>query len=140
MIDKWDERFMELARMVATWSKDPSTKVGAVITEGKLVVGLGYNGFPADVDDDPELLNDREQRLLRTIHAEDNALAMANGRGGSIYVTMHPCAACAARIVRHGGIGSVFCPAPGEELARWSKDFDAAMDMFRQAGLEVIYV
>jgi deoxycytidylate deaminase len=41
---KWDRRFLELARHVAAWSKDPSTQVGAVVAEGKRVVSLGYNG------------------------------------------------------------------------------------------------
>jgi dCMP deaminase len=43
----WDLRFLTLAKTVSTWSKDPSTKVGAVIVDkNRRVVSLGYNGFP----------------------------------------------------------------------------------------------
>lgn len=46
MLSKWDERFIELARLVATWSKDPSTKVGAVIVRPyRTVASVGFNGF-----------------------------------------------------------------------------------------------
>ena len=30
---KWDKRFLELAKLVGSWSKDPSTQVGAVIVD-----------------------------------------------------------------------------------------------------------
>ena len=44
--EKWDRRFMDMARLVASWSKDPSSQVGAVITRGKFVISVGFNGFP----------------------------------------------------------------------------------------------
>jgi deoxycytidylate deaminase len=50
--EKWDRRFLELAKQVSTWSKDPSTQVGAVLVNDLLqVVGMGYNGFPRGVED-----------------------------------------------------------------------------------------
>ena len=66
---RWDLRFIEMASLVASWSKDPSTKVGAVITNDKNhVVSLGFNGFPRGVED--RLNVNRETKLARTIHAE----------------------------------------------------------------------
>ena len=57
---KWDKRFVELSKHVATWSKDPSTQVGAAVVDGQLcVVSLGFNGFPRGVDDSPELYADK---------------------------------------------------------------------------------
>src|SRR4051794_22836798 len=56
----WDSRFLEMARLVSTWSKDPSTQVGAVITRGKFVVSLGFNGHPKGVSDTPDRLENRE--------------------------------------------------------------------------------
>ena len=48
--DKWDRRFLKIAREGATWSKDPSTQVGAVIVDqDQRVVSLGYNGPPRGV-------------------------------------------------------------------------------------------
>jgi len=74
-MSKWDSRFMDLARLVASWSKDPSTQVGAVIVDqDKRIVSTGFNGFPRCVNDSPV---DREVKLLRTIHAEENALLFA---------------------------------------------------------------
>ena len=50
--EKWHKRFLDLAEHVAQWSKDPSTKVGSVITDGgRKIVSLGYNGLPMYVDD-----------------------------------------------------------------------------------------
>jgi dCMP deaminase len=50
-LSKWDRRWLELAQHVSSWSKDPSTKVGSVIAQGKQLVSLGYNGFPASCED-----------------------------------------------------------------------------------------
>ena len=57
---KWDRRFIQMAQLVAGWSKDPSSKVGAVITRGKFVVAVGFNGFPQGIADTSERLNNRE--------------------------------------------------------------------------------
>ena len=54
---------MDLAREVATWSKDPSTNCGAVyVGEDGQVLSQGYNGFPRNMDDGEELYNDRESK------------------------------------------------------------------------------
>ncbi len=73
----WDARFLELARLVSTWSKDPSTQVGAVITRGKFVVSLGFNGHPKGVTDSPGRLENREVKYRTIIHAEINAILTA---------------------------------------------------------------
>ena len=95
---KWDQRFIEMAQLVASWSKDPSTQAGAVITNGKSVVSLGFNGFPAGTDDSPEMYTNRERKYRRVIHAEKNAMAFARCHltGCTIYVTHAPCSPCAA--------------------------------------------
>ena len=92
----WHTRFMGLAHHVALWSKDESTKVGAVIVDkDNRIVSLGYNGPPRGVSD--EHIN-REIKLLRTLHAEENAILFARGNadGNILYITHHPCAHCAA--------------------------------------------
>ncbi|MBI2669577.1 MAG: hypothetical protein HYX20_00290 [Candidatus Yanofskybacteria bacterium] len=61
MTEKWDRRFLALAEFVAQWSKDPSTKTGAVIVDSNnRLVSVGYNGFPRGVNDSPERLENRE--------------------------------------------------------------------------------
>ncbi|HQR41672.1 MAG TPA: hypothetical protein PLX97_03285, partial [Gemmatales bacterium] len=74
-MNKWHERFLGMARLVATWSKDDSTGVGAIIVSpDHRVVSVGFNGYPKGVND---VILNREQKLARTIHAEANALHFA---------------------------------------------------------------
>lgn len=86
---KWDRRFLRLAAHVADWSYDPSTKVGAVlVNDDKIVVGMGYNGFPRGMSDDPALYADRDFKYLHVVHAEENACINAGhaSRGATLYV------------------------------------------------------
>jgi dCMP deaminase len=137
-MSKWDQRMSDLAALVATWSKDPSTGVGAVIVDAKnRVVSLGYNGFPRCVPDSDEALLNRDEKLRRTIHAEENALLFA-GRsveGCTIYVTHPPCARCAAKIIQ-SGIARVVAQISNELfMRRWEADMRSASDMFGEAGV-----
>ena len=69
---KWDLRFIELAKLVSTWSKDPSTQTGAVIVDpNRRVVSVGYNGFPIGVDDDPERYANRDLKYKMIVHCAD---------------------------------------------------------------------
>jgi deoxycytidylate deaminase len=88
-IEKWDRRFLELAKQVSTWSKDPSTQVGAVLVNYlDQVVGMGYNGFPRGVEDSEERLNNRELKYQIVVHAEVNAVIQAGKEadGSTLYV------------------------------------------------------
>lgn len=107
MNDHWDYRYGEMARLIASWSKDPSTKVGAVIVRpNKSIASMGFNGFPPNVEDKEEWLNDRDEKLKRMIHAEHNALNYCehdNITTSTIYVyPLHPCEHCAQRIINRG--------------------------------------
>lgn len=142
MDEKWDERFLDLAKHVSTWSKDPSTQVGCVIAnEDKKVVGLGYNGFPKGIVDSPERLNDRETKYKYVVHSEPNAIANANGpvKGCTIYTfPLSPCSDCMKAIITHG-ITRVVYPVVSEEAkVRWGDSFQVAMTMAREAGLELV--
>ena len=67
--EKWNSRFLTLAALVASWSKDPSTKTGAVIVRGdKTVASVGYNGFVQGADDDPAIYADRQRKYDLIIH------------------------------------------------------------------------
>ena len=142
MSNKWDTRMMKLAKLVGSWSKDPSTKVGAVITDhANRVVSVGFNGLPRFVDDDPDL--PRDEKLRRTIHAERNAVLFSyrDVTGFRMYTTHHPCGQCAALIIQ-SGIGYVICPKPDESTfsERWKEDFESAKAMFENAAVVVKYV
>ena len=109
----WDQRFLDLAIQVSTWSKDPSTQVGAVIVRpDKTVASLGFNGFPRGLSDAPELYADRETKLARTVHAEMNAILSAHEpvRGHTLYCSHPVCVGCAPHIIQ-AGISRVVWPA-----------------------------
>ena len=75
---KWDRRYMEMAELVASWSKDPSTRVGAVIVSpDNHVVSVGFNGFPRGIEDN-DRLNQRGTKYMNIVHAEMNALIHAD--------------------------------------------------------------
>lgn len=137
----WDIWFLGLARYISTASKDPSTKVGAVVIDmERRVVSTGYNGLPRGVEDSEERLSNRDLKYKLILHAEKNALLFAKQslKGCSIYVwPMMPCVACASMIIQ-AGITRVI--AAVNENPRWSGDFKLTADLFREANvnLEVI--
>jgi dCMP deaminase len=140
-MDKWDKRFIEMAFMVSTWSKDPSTKVGAVITDNKnRVISLGFNGFPRGCSDSPEKYNNREVKYRRVLHAEANALLFSQRdlTGCSIYVVpMPPCPQCAGMIIQ-SGIARVVTPHPTEEQnRRWGDKIEESWNMFMEANVNI---
>lgn len=134
---KWDDYFMGLAHAAAK-SKDPSTKVGAVVVDSeRRIVSVGFNGPPRGTDDE-YAYSYREFKLLRVLHAEENAILFAARplMGCAIYVTHHPCAHCAAVIVQ-SGIGMVMHPAMSEDFEeRWANQMHHARMMFAEAGVE----
>jgi dCMP deaminase len=143
MLDKWDDRFLALAEHISNWSKDPSTQVGAVITHtrSKRVVSMGFNGFPAGVEDTRERLDDRGTKYEMVVHAEQNALMFAGDRaeGCTLYVhPLPPCARCAVMIIQ-AGIKRIVCDQPDFDHQRWGEAAKIADTLFREAGLVVNY-
>ena len=85
MSSKWDARFIDLAKHISQWSKDPSTKVGCVVIgEDREIRSTGFNGFPRGISDDMERLEDREQKYPLICHAEENAIMHAARIGVSL--------------------------------------------------------
>lgn len=141
-LNKWDVRFFDVAVLVSSWSKDPGTRVGAVLVNDRRVLATGYNGFPSGIDDNPERYADREVKLAYTVHAEVNALlnAAKNGartEGSTLYATFHPCVNCAAAIIQ-GGIQRVVCPSVESAPERWRDSFGRARDLMIEAGIEIL--
>lgn len=136
---KWDKRFLEMASLVASWSKDPSTKVGAVIVRpNKTIVSVGYNGFPRGTRDTGALYQDRPTKLMRTVHAEVNAILTAGQpiKNCTLYVSpLHPCANCTGIIIQ-SGISRVVAYMP-EVPSAWQDNFRAAQEMFDEARIPV---
>ena len=74
LLNKWDKRFLEMAKLVASWSKDPSTQVGAVAVRNRTVIAQGYNGLPRGMKDTHDRLTVRTLKIKRIVHAEMNAI------------------------------------------------------------------
>jgi dCMP deaminase len=133
---KWDARYLELAKHVAQWSKDPSTKTGAVIVAPHGgVVGLGYNGFAKGVEDSPERWNDRETKYKIVVHCERNAMLFAQRdlTGSTLYTwPFMSCGPCAGMVIQ---AGIKRCVAPFNDNPRWQADFALTMQMFKEAGV-----
>lgn len=132
-----------MAEHVAKLSKDPSTKVGAVIFDPKRrIVSAGYNGFARGVEDTAERLENRDVKYRLVLHAEKNAILFATAPlDGCTIVVTHPCCAqCAAQVIQ-AGIKTVVWPVPDEAfVARWQDDLHLTMAQFNEAGVEVVQV
>jgi dCMP deaminase len=144
---KWTQRFLELAELVATWSKDPSTKCGAVVVNWRRrVVGLGYNGFPDRVEDRADYYADRDIKLGLVIHAEVNAILNAIGPvdGCTLFVTGPPCHDCAKFVVQ-AGIAQVYYrnPIAPDQVSfakRWADKIEQAQRVFEAGNVDVFGV
>jgi len=139
---EWDARFLRMAREIATWSKDPSTKVGAVIADPKnRIVSLGYNGLPRSVADTAHRLTDRRLKYKIMVHAEENAVLFAGRPLQFCSIYVWPFAACAhcASLIIQVGINRVVTPGcPQDKLERWGEDMAIAEEMYKEADIRYI--
>lgn len=136
-IDKWDRHFLRLARECALMSKDPSSQIGAVVVQGRRVVGTGYNGFPPGIADD-DRLNDREAKLRLVVHAEVNAILDAgrDARGATLYMfgfNSAPCDNCTKHAIAAGIKRVVGGGTPTPE--RWKANLEQAAETLAEAGI-----
>ena len=107
----WNQYFMESAILASKRSKDPSTKVGAIlVNKDKRIVGSGYNGFPNGIPDDtlPWTKNSEkfeETKYAYVVHAEANCLLnsiTSDLTDCIMYVTLFPCSSCTKLIIQKG--------------------------------------
>ena len=139
-MNKWSERFMELAEHVAEWSKDPSTKVGCVIVDKQnRVVSLGFNGFPRGIKDLPARYQNKETKYLFVAHAERNALdnAPLSVEGCTLYSPLLPCNECAKSIIQKG-IKKVVSYKPTED--RQHLNWEITKQMFLEAEIQLYLI
>lgn len=139
-MDKWDDRFFKLANHIADWSKDPTSKVGAVIVKNKKIISIGYNGFPKDIGDYNYRYDNKSLKRTMVIHAEVNAILNANNSvaGSSLYTNKSTCHEC-AKIIIQSGIVKVFMPKINNKSS-WVDSQNHAKNMYQESGVEVIWV
>lgn len=148
---KWDKRFLRMAEEYASWSKDPSTKIGCVVVdpEKRRVLSGGYNGFPRGIKDTTERLTNRETKYKFVVHAEMNAIynATLNGvslEGATLYcVGLPTCSACALGVIQVGikrvviGSPAVMSDTqPNQPRANWEEQWSFTKAMFDESGIQ----
>jgi dCMP deaminase len=144
---KWHQRFMDLAFLIASWSKDPSTKTGAVVVgPDREIRATGYNGLVRGVDDNiPERL-ERPTKYDFFEHAERNAIYNACLTGTSLkgcilYATHAPCTDCARAIIQAGitmVVTNKIIIDENTPKGTWRDKLDFAAQMFKEAGVEYL--
>ena len=142
--DKWKTRLISFAHEVASWSKDESTKIGAVIVtpEGH-PLSWGFNGMPRGIDDSVPERHERPLKYRYMEHAERNAIYQANSslEGAVLFCTHFCCSDCARGIIQKGIATVVIDGAnvSGNGFAdRWAAEFAITEEMFNEVGIELI--
>lgn len=145
-MDKWDKRFMDMAKLVASWSScyQENRHVGCVIVKDKRIVTTGYNGAPSGVmscKDKKECLRRKlnipsgtHHEICYAVHAEQNAIVQAGRLNVSIkdavmYVTHQPCSICAKLIINSGINKVVYADGYPDKFS---------LEMLAEAGVEVV--
>lgn len=145
MLDtKWKKRFLKLSKEISEWSKDPSTKVGAlIISEDKNIISTGYNGFPRDIEDTEERLNNRELKYKFVLHAEMNCIlnALYNGRSVKDCILfvhgLPPCSECTKSIIQ-AGIKKVITDSKATD--NWKESLKLSLEMLKEANVEIEFI
>ena len=142
---KWHQRFLRLAEEVASWSKDPSRKIGAVAIGAKgQVLAQGFNGFPRGIDDSEERYNDRQRKYELVVHAEMNVIYNATYSGVSLdgatlYVSGLPvCSECAKGIVQVGIKHVIMRDMKIPDS--WQESWHKTQEMFHEANIQFEFV
>jgi dCMP deaminase len=143
---KWDVRFLRLSKEVATWSKDPSSKIAAIaVDDNRRILSTGYNGFPRGIEDSLERLLDRPTKYKYIIHAELNCILNATYtgvslHGATLYTTGLPvCDKCALAVIQ-AGFKRVVMDYPRVIPDNWKEAFEFTKSVFDEAGIEYLHM
>jgi dCMP deaminase len=141
----WDEYFMTMTYLISMKSKDPSTKVGAVIVgPNKEIRSTGYNGLPRTIADRPYRYENRKYKHFAINHAEENAilncaLVGVSTMGCTLYCPWLPCANCAKFIIQSGIAEVVYDKnfpgniEPHDE--KWKESIEISRELLLEAGV-----
>lgn len=143
-INEWDDFYLGMAKYVASKSKDPSTKTGAVIVRpDKTVASIGYNGFPKKMPDQEKHYLNRDEKYSRIIHCEMNALLFAKEELEGYTLYTYPfisCDRCFVHMVQKGITRFVAPKCPEDKAERWKSVFDKTHQYAKEMGVEIIEV
>ena len=142
---KWDLRFLNMARLVSTWSKDPSTQTGAVVVRpNKSVASVGFNGFPQKMPDKKEWYENRNEKYSRIVHCEKNAIRFSRDEdheGYTLYTwPFISCDRCFVEMAQEGIVRFVAPVASPEQLTRWGPVFELVRQYAKDMNVELVEV
>ena len=131
---KFDQRYLEMARI---WAKNPyctRRQVGALVVKNNMIISDGYNGTPSGFENVCE--DDNGVTKPYVLHAEANAITKLarsnnNSDGATIYITASPCIECAKLIIQSGIKRVVY----GEKYRLMD-----GIELLERAGIEVVYL
>lgn len=142
-MNKWDKRFMEMTKLVATWSSCLRRQVGAIIVRDKRIIATGYNGAPSGVEncvEKGECLRNKlhvesgtHAELCYATHAEQNAIVQASKlgisiEGATLYCTHQPCVICCKLIINSGIKRVVYDEGYPDEMS---------LKLFKESGVQI---
>lgn len=143
--DKWAARMLNMAKHVAAWSKDESTKVGAFITtKDGSPVSWGFNGMAMGINDNVPDRHERPMKYKWMCHAERNALDLSQSstKDCVMFVTHSVCSGCAQSIIQNR-ISTVIVDEAytiDKMPERWHEDMTIASEMLKEAGIDLKYI
>jgi len=144
----WDQYFITIAYLISMKSKDPSTRVGAVIVgEDNEIISTGYNGLPRNINDKFERYNNKEYKYLSSNHAEENAIlhCAKNGiktKNCRIYTPWIPCSRCSKSIIQVGIKEVIYDHNfPGNNSSHqnehWKNSIKISKEILTEAGIKI---
>lgn len=144
MRKSWDQHFLDIAKLVAERSKDPHTKVGAVLVRDRRIISSGYNGIPRGVLEDDPKRHLPPTKYLYYEHAERNALYNSvyegiSTKGSTLYCTWTSCTDCARGLIQ-AGIKRIVVPEDPVITDIWLENFSIAGVMLKEAGIGVEFI
>ena len=131
---KFDQRYLEMARIWAQNSYCQRRQVGALVVKQGMIISDGYNGTPSGFENICE--DDNGVTKPYVLHAEANAITKLarsnnNSEGATIYITASPCIECAKLIIQSGIKRVVY----GEKYRLMD-----GIELLERAGIEVVYL
>lgn len=131
---KFDQRYLDMARIWAQNSYCQRRQVGALVVKNNMIISDGYNGTPSGFENVCE--DDNGVTKPYVLHAEANAITKLarssnNSEGSTIYITASPCIECAKLIIQAGIKRVVY----GEKYRLMD-----GIELLERAGIEVVYL
>jgi dCMP deaminase len=142
----WQEFYMRHVYLAASKSKDPTTRIGAILEKNNRLIASGFNGFPYGVRDTEDRYKDRTLKHQLVVHAEANAVLQGALMGHStqdstLYTQGIPCSECMKSIIQ-AGIVKIVVHKQWPNLThspKWVESFKVAEMMMTEAGITLDY-